>query len=755
MSFTRELKRRNVFRVGIAYLIVAWLLLQVSDTLVPALHLPEWFQSGVAFLLILGFPVALLFAWAFELTPEGIKRQKDVVRSESTALQTNRKLDLTIIAMLGLALAYFIWESRFAVPDIEDEVVAEEQSSQLISASNPITIAVLPFLNISADPEQEYFSDGITEEILNDLAGIRELAVTSRTSAFAFKGKSVAIPEIARELGVDHVLEGSVRKSGSRLRITAQLIEVDSDSHLWSETYDRDLTDIFAVQDEISESIAAALKLNLLGAGVASSVSRPVVPEAYDLYLRGLDQFAIATLDAYVNAVDYFEQSLEIDPSFVRARAGLGWALAYQVTDGLVSPEEYVPKIREHIRYGLELDPRNAGLTGLNAQLEYLDGDLKQAESLFRQALDLEPPYYGLEFWYPLILEVQGKQTEAMQFVRETLEADPLNIKASMILAHLYVLSGQFDDHFATSSRVKLIAPGNPYPLYTDGYVKIVFLGDLPNGIYDWEDAAKIDPNDYEAASMLAIAYYSIGETTLADAWTNKAGQLSTDATNVLSAKAYGLAQRGDLAAARDISLQALADHKHFDRWWGGFLTMRLAVDELLDRGEASQAVEMILQAEPEWVAFRDQSPVEAPQLSSNPGNYHSGAVQTNSYLPDFARALRAAGDYKGADNVLAHMKAILDWRGDHGLPMWETHVAELAALRGRVDEALEALERAEKNGTIYVYWHHRLTRNSIFDEIRGQPRFQALVQRVEAEMKRQLADLKINRSPVNESDDI
>ena len=247
--------------------------------------------------------------------------------------------------MLALALAYFIWESRFAEPSIEDKVVAEERTSEIVRTPGPITIAVLPFINISADPEQEYFSDGITEEILNDLAGIRELAVTSRTSAFAFKGKSISIPKIAQELGVAHVLEGSVRKSGDRLRITAQLIEVESDTHLWSATYDRELTDIFAVQDEISANIAAALKVKLLGAGVASSASRPVVPEAYDLYLRGLDQFAIATLDSYVNAVDYFEQSLEIDPSFVRARAGLGWALAWQVTNGLFSQKEYVPKI--------------------------------------------------------------------------------------------------------------------------------------------------------------------------------------------------------------------------------------------------------------------------------------------------------------------------------------------------------------------------------------------------------------------------
>ena len=314
MSFIDELKRRNVIKVAIAYAIVAWLLIEVTATTFPMLRLPEWTATFVTVLVMIGFPLTLILAWAFELTPEGIKLEKDVDRSESITHITGRKLDFIIITVLVLALVYFAYDEFVIEPAQEEALaIASTQAEAVSETDTPeMSIAVLPFVNISADPEQEYFSDGITEEILNALAGIRELAVTSRTSAFAFKGKSMSIPEIALKLGVAHVLEGSVRKSGNRLRITAQLIEVKSDTHLWSETYERELTDIFAVQDEISENIAAALKLNLLGDTVARAGTGAVIPQAYDLYLRGLQQIAINTYGSLANSTDYFEQSIAI-----------------------------------------------------------------------------------------------------------------------------------------------------------------------------------------------------------------------------------------------------------------------------------------------------------------------------------------------------------------------------------------------------------------------------------------------------------
>ena len=259
MSFIAELKRRNVFRVAVAYGIVAWLLIEVAHTAFPTLQLPDWAPTLVTVLVIMGFPVALVIAWAFELTPEGIKRETAVDSADSITHQTGRKLDFIIIGVLAVAVVYFAVD-KFVL-ETEPEPVAE--GTEQVPAAEPVarerSIAVLPFVNMSSDPEQEYFSDGLSEEILNLLAKIPELKVIGRTSSFAFKGQNQDLRGIGQALGVNTVLEGSVRKSGERVRITAQLIDVSDGAHIWSESYDRTLTDIFAVQDNVAASIIDAL----------------------------------------------------------------------------------------------------------------------------------------------------------------------------------------------------------------------------------------------------------------------------------------------------------------------------------------------------------------------------------------------------------------------------------------------------------------------------------------------------------------
>ena len=743
-SLWAEIKRRNVVRVAVAYAVVAWILIEVSSTTFPMLKLPEWAATFVTVLLMIGFPVAVIFAWAFELTPEGLKKEKDVDRSESITHLTGRKLDFAIIGVLAVAVVYFVSEKLFWTDDVVTESQVETSSAAIEEISR--SIAVLPFVNMSGDADQEYFSDGITEEILNALAGIPELAVTSRTSAFAFKGKSLSIPKIAEQLGVAHILEGSVRRSGDRLRITAQLIEVASDQHLWSETYDRELTDIFVLQDEISKNIAAALKVNLLGDAAANSRSGAVNPEAYDLYLRGLQQIATSTFDSVATATDFYERSIAIDPNFVRAYAGLGWAYNQQINQGAVSMDDNLPKIRRILRRGLDLAPDNAGLIGLSGQMARWEGDLSQAELRFRRALSLDPPYFGVWNRYADTLWDLGRIAESSQIHMQWLEADPLNPAASVAVAFAHQASGRFDAAFAVTSRLAAIAPNNPYSNFIDATTNLI-LGDLAAVIFDFERGHKIDPNDHEVISVLAITYFSIGETDLADALVEIGRKIAPDATFIHATDAYGLALRGELRAAREISLRALASHRQFNRWWGGFMTLRFAVDVLIDRGESLRAVDMILAAEPKWAAFRTQSPSEAQQMSAIPGNYGVGARLVD-YFPDFARALRAAGDDTGSENVLAHMEAIQSWRREHGLLVSQARAAEIHALRGRWDDALNALERAEKNGSLYALWHYHLIDNRIFDNIRGRPRFEALVRRVQAEMQRQRIQLNNNGMP-------
>jgi len=265
MRLVSELKRRNVLRVGAAYIVAAWLVIQVAETIFPLFGYGDTPTRLVVIVLSIGFIPSLVFSWVFEITPEGLRRDADVDRDHSITQVTGKKLDRIILLVLALALAYFAFDKFVLEPTRVAEIVAETaqqaRSDALVESYGEKSIAVLPFVNMSADPEQEYFSDGISEELLNLLAQIPELRVISRSSAFSFKNKDIAIPEVAKQLNVAHVLEGSVRKAGNRIRITAQLIEARSDTHLWSQVYDRELDDIFAIQDEVATAISQALKL--------------------------------------------------------------------------------------------------------------------------------------------------------------------------------------------------------------------------------------------------------------------------------------------------------------------------------------------------------------------------------------------------------------------------------------------------------------------------------------------------------------
>ena len=275
----QELKRRNVFRVGVAYVVVSWLVIQVIETVSDPLGLPDWTEAFFIVLVLAGLPIILLFSWAFELTPEGLKKTKEVDESESVTADTGKKLNQTIIVVLVLALAYFIWERQGLVEQAEQST---EQVAEVVETTGATSVAVLPFVNMSNDPDQEYFSDGISEELLNLLAKIPELRVPARTSSFQFKGQNLDIGDVAKQLNVKHVLEGSVRKADVRVRVTAQLIEADTGYHLWSDTYDRELDDIFAIQDEISAAIVSALSETLgLDVGAAprrQQVRLPTIP---------------------------------------------------------------------------------------------------------------------------------------------------------------------------------------------------------------------------------------------------------------------------------------------------------------------------------------------------------------------------------------------------------------------------------------------------------------------------------------------
>jgi len=356
MSFFNELKRRNVFRVGIAYAISAWVLMQIVDLVLENVNSPDWVMQVFMLALAIGFPLAVFFAWAFEMTPEGIRKEKDVDRSQSIAAKTGRKLDRSIIIVLVIALAWFAWD-KFYPGSSQGPVsispdVNKPTGVSIAEKSNPNpgekSIAVLPFINMSDDKQNEYFSDGISEELLNVLVRVKGLRVPSRTSSFTFKGSSLKLADIGKELQVDHILEGSVRKSGDRIRVTAQLIEVNTDTHLWSETYTRQLDDIFAVQDEIAQAIVSALKVTLTGNDQTPVQSRSTTNvDAYNKYLLGRHLWNQRTPESLLAATRPLSEAIVMDPGYSQAWAALADTYVLMPEYGAGSISEYIPLAHE------------------------------------------------------------------------------------------------------------------------------------------------------------------------------------------------------------------------------------------------------------------------------------------------------------------------------------------------------------------------------------------------------------------------
>ena len=328
-TFWNELKRRSVFKVGASYAIVSWIALQVADTVFPALNVPPWVLSLLAVLLLIGLPVALFLAWAFELTPDGIKPTAEAAAESTVRPQTSQRLNYLIIGGLAVLLALVALDAYVFDDARSAAATAAETTPSALTAAPEKSIAVLPFVNLSSDPEQEYWSDGLSEEILNQLAQIGELHVIARTSSFAFKGKNEDLRVIGQQLNVRYVLEGSVRTAGDQLRVIAQLIDATDGSHVWSRTFNRERNDVFEIQEEIAMAVSETLSVTLDVGAMARARGGTTNLEAYDKYLRAraVDRQRGAYVDM-VRAAELYREAVRLDPNFVRAWSDLYTELA-------------------------------------------------------------------------------------------------------------------------------------------------------------------------------------------------------------------------------------------------------------------------------------------------------------------------------------------------------------------------------------------------------------------------------------------
>jgi len=451
MSIFNELKRRNVFRVGIAYTVAAWLLLQVTDIVFPRIGLPDTAITLVIALLGIGFIPALIFAWAFEMTPDGIKREKDVDRTESITPNTGRKLDRMIIVVLALVVGWFLIDEYYIEPqqtEVSSAAVVIDKEVDSSSADGTKSIAVLAFVNMSADADNEYFSDGISEELLNVLVKVSTLRVASRTSAFAYKGTNTPLSQIARELKVDHILEGSVRKAGNRVRITAQLINTKTDRHIWSETYERELVDIFDIQEEISNNIVTALKiaLNVDESAAMGRAQRPTEnPEAFELYLQGRFAWRQRHEENIRAAIDLFEKAIAIDPDFARAHEALASAWAVLPAWADISSVESALQAKPHAMRALELDPRLSEARAVTAEIAF--DEYRWADSLatYHQAIKNEPRNPTLHQWLGEGLGQMGFLKQGLAELQIAYQLDPASPVINQSLVWLATWNKQDD----------------------------------------------------------------------------------------------------------------------------------------------------------------------------------------------------------------------------------------------------------------------------------------------------------------------
>lgn len=449
-----ELRRRHVVKAAIAYLVAGWLILQVTDVVSGVIGLPEWTMKLVGFLFALGLPIVLLFSWIFEITPEGLKREKDIAVDDSTRQYAGRRLNLAIALLMVVAVPLVTVQliarggiGALILPDSAPAIQSRVDASGLALPEYD-SVAVLPFVNMSDDPGNEYFSDGLTEELLNLLVEVRGLRVPSRTSSFAFKGQNVELGVIGKALGVNHVLEGSVRKSGDRIRVTAQLIDVKTDAHIWSETYDRQLVDIFDIQDDIAGRIVAALRKSLGGQGVLPERQRPTENmQAYDLYLQGLELFRQRG-ESLPAAVNLLEQAVAVDPGFAAAWATLAavHSVEWDYIPGLEMSAS-LEAARVAAQRALHLDPESSLANAVLASIDTLaiPRHWSRAFARFEQGITEHPRDASMRLWFGLGLISTGYLEDAKMQLLGAYRQDPASGVNNTALGKAYMLTGDLD----------------------------------------------------------------------------------------------------------------------------------------------------------------------------------------------------------------------------------------------------------------------------------------------------------------------
>ncbi len=683
MSVFKELKRRNVFKVAIAYIIAAWLLLQISDTLVPALHLPEWFHSGVAFVLILGFPVAIILAWAFELTPEGLKRDT-------------------------------VWTGGDSVLPVT--VSAEEKS-----------IAVLPFDNRSADEEDaEFFAAGVHDELLTLLSKLGDLRVISRTSVERLD-RNLSIPEIGTLLNIATVLEGQIQRAGDRLRINVQLISAMKEDHLWATTYDRELTakNVFEVQSDIARQIANALQAQLSSGDETLLSDVPTEnTEALKSYLLGRQLLERSSYESITQADRYFREATKFDPDYAQAWAAIAENSSRGYGIGMTNMQEYITAAEPAVKRALALNDQLPEAHAQLAALRWRQGNVTAAEESFATSLNLNPGDGRSLLTFGEYLRQTGRPSEAIPMLKKALAADPLSTKVLFELGRTELYNGHPEKTERYGQQILEIDPTSPL-----GFTCLTQCNTWHGKIdlaWPWIlRALAIDPEDVEWWSHLGMWADMLGDPDLADRHLARAIALGPNESAMLKVQAMVFSMRGRADEALLIARKSL-DAKLDDRWFSNRVFLRVVRDDALQNGDFSEALGRYRACHPELFDG-------IPEIT----------VDNVNAAADLALLLQRSGEAGLADTLI---HAGLAWYQETQVPGvhgFLTSIAdiEFLALQGQTRASLDALQAAANVGWGFVWrWD---TNNQNFATVRDDPAFQAIIAQLESNMVKQLENIR------------